>query len=382
LKPNISTIVGLLYGPKDARRDSGFALYYMGINIGSFLGQTVCGFLAQDASFKDTLGAIGMSPAASWHWGFGAAAAGMFLGLIVLVWRGKLMGEAGLHPFPAADAADLRRRQKTLRLLIGGVLLLFLGGLGVYWSGASIAAKTVNIGFGLLLVALTLISFGRIIFSSRFNADERKRLTVVFILFLASVLFWGAFEQAGSSLNLFAYEKSQLSIFGWSFPSSWYQNINSFGVILLSPLFAYIWLRAGERAPSSPAKFALGLVLVGLGCLVAALGSRAFDLSGERISPAWLTTVYLFHTIGELCLSPIGLSMVTKLAPQSSVSQVMSIWFLANAEGNFLAGQSVVLSERFTYTQIYWAIAAVTILAGVVLAIMVRPIKKMMCGVD
>ena len=204
---------------------------------------------------------------------------------------------------------------------------------------------------------------------------------MVFILFLASVLFWAAYEQAGGALNLFANERSRHSIFGWSFPSSWYQNINAFMVILLSPLFAYLWLQAGERAPSSPAKFSLALVLVGLGCVVAAMGSRAFDVSGERISPAWLTMVYLFHTIGELCLSPIGLSLVTKLAPQKAVSQVMSLWFLANAGGNFLAGQSVVVKDNFGYTRIFWVLAGVTIFAGVILAILARPIRKMMGGV-
>ncbi len=384
LKPNISTIVGLLYGPADVRRDSGFALYYMGINIGSFLGQTVCGFLAQHLWFKThVLEPMGFSPTSSWHWGFAAAAVGMFFGLVVFVMRGDLMGEAGLRPNPPRDAADVARRRRIVQGLIAGLVCAALVGAGLYASGVSISVDAINITFGVVLLLLTVVSFGRILFSREFDAEERRRLTVVFILFLASVLFWGAFEQAGGSLNLFADRKSQLTVFGMNFPSSWYQNINPFGIMLLSPLFAFMWLRLGERAPSSPAKFALGLVLVGLGFVIAALGSKLYDRTQERISPLWLTSVYVLHTLGELCLSPIGLSMVTKLAPQRAVSQVMSVWFFANANANFIAGQTVVLNDKYQLsdTQVFSAIAAVTILAGLVLALLTPPIKRLMGGV-
>lgn len=383
LKPNISTVVGLLYGPKDVRRDSGFALYYMGINIGAFLGQTVCGFLAQHPRFKTMLETMGVEPIASWHWGFAAAAVGMFFGLVVFVAKGNLMRDAGLHPNPPANEDEAWARVMVLRLMCVGIALVALAGIGVYLSGISISADVINISFGVLLLALTVISFGRIMFFSDFDAEERKRMIVVFILFLASVLFWGAFEQAGGALNLFAERKSQHAVFGMTFPSSWYQNVNPFAIMLLSPVFALMWLKLGETAPSSPAKFSLGLLLVGAGFVIAALGSQMFDSSQSPISPLWLTTVYLVHTIGELSLSPIGLSMVTKLAPQRAVSQVMSIWFLANADANFIAGQTVVLNDKFKLsdTQVFWTIAAVTIAAGGVLALMVPQIKKLMGGV-
>jgi POT family proton-dependent oligopeptide transporter len=382
LKPNISTIVGQLYGPTDVRRDSGFAIYYMGINIGSFVGQTVCGFFAQHPWFKaNVLSPMGISDSASWHWGFAAAAVGMLLGLIVFVWKGRLMGDAGLRPNPPANAAEALRRQKILWLLIGGTAAaVVLGGL-VYALEIPVKAGWINIGFGLLLLGLTLGSFGRIMLSPEFSHEERRRLTVVCILFVASVVFWGAFEQAGGALNLFAENKSADKILGFAFPSSWYQNINPFGIMVLSPFFAVMWMRLGNRAPSSPAKFALALMLVGAGFVVAAIGSGLFDRSQDRISPMWLTVVYLLHTVGELCLSPIGLSMVTKLSPQRAVSQVMSIWFLANADANFLAGQTVILNEYFSDTQIFWAIAAITLLSGAVLAAMVKPIRAMMGGV-
>lgn len=391
LKPNISTIVGLLYDAKDTRRDSGFAIYYMGINIGSFFGQTACGFMAQHSWFKrNFLVPLRISEAASWHWGFAAAAVGMFFGLVVFVWKGGLMGNAGLNPNPHASELDAARRKRTLLVssaVIAGIILFVAAATWVaIASGVEVNPNTlatiVNVTFGLLLLTLTVFSFGRVIFLSDLAIEERNRMIVILILFFASVLFWGAFEQAGGSLNLFADEKSQLSVFGFEFPSSWYQNVNPFAIMVLSPAFAFLWLRLGERAPSSPAKFSIALILVGGGFVIAALGSRLFDNNGTRISPAWLFWVYILHTLGELCLSPIGLSMVTKLAPQRAVSQVMSIWFLANANANFLAGQTVALNEKLGGdTQIFWAIAAVTIVAGVVLALLVRPIKKMMGGV-
>ena len=390
LKPNISTIVGLLYGPKDVRRDSGFALYYMGINIGSFFGQTVCGFFAQHPTFKEKyLIPWGIDPLACWHWGFAAAAVGMFFGLVVFVAFGGLMRDAGLRPRPPADEAEANRRRLILRLLIGGIAAVGVAGAGVWATGISVSPDVLNIVFGSLLLTVTLLSFGRILYSAEFTPEERTRLKVVIILFIASVLFWGAFEQAGGSLNLFAERKSQLTIGdpgsedAIHIPSSWYQNVNPFGIMVLSPFFVYLWLKWGERAPSSPAKFAFALLLVGLGFVVAAIGSQQFEATGQRISPLWLTTVYVLHTIGELILSPIGLSLVTKLAPQRSVSQIMSIWFFANANGNFIAGQTVVLNDKFDLsdTQVFWTIAIVTIAAAGVLALLVPTIKKMMGGV-
>jgi POT family proton-dependent oligopeptide transporter len=405
LKPNISTIVGQLYGPADVRRDSGFAIYYMGINIGSFLGQTACGFLAEHSAFKRyVLGPIGVSPTTSWHWGFAAAAVGMFFGLVVFVWKGRLMGDAGLQPNPPRDAAEAAKRKKVLTIasIAVAVVIAVVSGQLYWWFrhnvDTDVISRRISIEFGAVLLGLTIYSFAKIQFFSGLDTEERRRITVVFILFLASVLFWSAFEQAGGSLNIFAKHKSQLTVFGKEFPASWYQNINPFGIILLSPLFAYAWLKFGNRGPSSPVKFASGLVLVGLGFVVAAYGSSQFDrlnphivhgikleeFRGDyaRISPAWLFWAYVLHTIGELILSPIGLSMVTKLSPKRAVSQVMSIWFLANANGNFLAGQTIVLNDVYTNTQIYWAIAAITIAAGVVLALMVQPIKRLMGGVQ
>jgi POT family proton-dependent oligopeptide transporter len=388
LKPNISTIVGLLYGSADVRRDSGFAIYYMGINVGSFFGQTVCGFFAQHPWFKaNVLAPMGIESTASWHWGFAAAAVGMFFGLVVFVWKGGLMRGAGLHPNPPANAQDAQRRKDILIYTTVGIAVV--AALVGWWlhSQDELNEKVIdriNLSFGAVLLAITAISFGRIIFVTAQTAEERKRLTVVLILFLASVLFWGAFEQAGGSLNLFADEKSADKILGMPFPSSWYQNINPFGIMVLSPLFAYAWLKLGTRAPSSPVKFSIGLILVGVGFIVGALGAQAFDHGGgQRISPLWLTGLYASHTMGELFLSPIGLSMVTKLAPQRAVSQVMSIWFLANADANFIAGQTVVLNDKFKLSdaQVFTTIAVVTIAAGILLALMAKPIKRMMGGV-
>jgi POT family proton-dependent oligopeptide transporter len=388
LKPNISTLVGLLYSPSDARRDSGFAIYYMAINIGSFFGQSACGYFAQHSWFKaNVLSPLGFSAQSSWHFGFAAAAVGMFLGLVQFILSGRLMGAAGVDPYPPANAEEALRRRKILRY--GGIVLLALVAMGVvgYYAvqragvDGDVLANAVNLGFGSILVVATLLSFGRILFFSGLDRVERNKIYVVFLLFLASVIFWSAFEQAGGLLNLFALQKSQDQILGFEFPTAWYQNINPLGIIFLSPFFAYLWLRWGDRSPSSPAKFAIGLMFVGLGFVFAGMGSAVFDRTEQRIHPMWLTSVYLCHSLGELFLSPIGLSLVTKLSPQRVVSQVMSIWFLANADANFLAGQTIRLSESYTHTQIFWATAAITIGAGFLLALFVRPIRRLMGGV-
>jgi POT family proton-dependent oligopeptide transporter len=404
LKPNISTIVGQLYGPADVRRDSGFAIYYMGINIGSFLGQTVCGFLAEHSAFKKyVLEPAGIAPTASWHWAFAAAAVGMFFGLVVFVWKGNLMGDAGLRPYPAANAAEAEKRKKTLIVctLIVTFLIAVVAGQLFWWFhnqlDPDVISRRMSMEFGTVLLALTGYSFGKIYYFSGLEREERNRIIVIFILFLASVLFWGAFEQAGGSLNIFAKYKSQLTIYGKEFPASWYQNINPFGIILLSPLFAYMWLKMGNRGPSSPTKFALGLILVGLGFVIVAYGSTQFDRSNPeivqgvkleeykgdygRIGPAWLFFAYVCHTLGELIVSPIGLSMVSKLSPRRALSQVMSIWFLANANGNFLAGQTIVLNDVYSDTQIYWVIAGASLASGVALAVFAPQIRKLMGGV-
>ena len=208
---------------------------------------------------------------------------------------------------------------------------------------------------------------------------ERKRIGAVIVLFVFATLFWGAFEQAGSSLNLFAERFTRKVAFGWEFPASWFQAVNSAFLVALAPVFAWVWIRLGPREPSSPAKFAIGLVFVGLGFLVVAIAARVGH--GAPVSPWWLVALYFLHTLGELSLSPVGLSAVTKLAPARLVGSMMGVWFLSISLGNFIGGRVAGLFETFPLPSLFGAVFLTTMAAAVVLALLVRPIRGLMSGV-
>jgi len=309
LKPNISTMVGSLYDADDARRDAGFSIFYMGINLGAFIAPLVVGTLGQKVD---------------WHLGFGAAGVGMVAGLIQYV-----LGKPRLQP-----ALD---RLKTQAAPTGSVTLA--GG---------------------------------------FTAQEWKRILAIGVLFLFSSIFWGAFEQAGSSLNLFADRNTELEFAGKTFPSTWFQSLNSLFLIALAPVFALLWIRLGPKEPSTPTKFTLGLLFVGLGFLLLVPAASA---QGVLVSPMWLVGVYLLHTIGELCLSPVGLSAMTKLAPRRIVGLMMGVWFLSIAAGNKLGGWVAGFFDTLPLPQLFGAVAGTTIGAGILLLLLVRPIRRLMGGV-
>lgn len=327
LKPNISSLVGSLYTTSDPRRDSGFSLFYMGINIGAMMAPLVCGYLAQSESFKAFLIARGWNPESSWHWGFGAAGIGMTLGLVVFRLRRGTLRHAGERPVEKKEKAGASDR-------------------------------------------------------SPLTAAEWKRIAVIFILFLFTILFWGAYEQKGASLNLFARDLVRTEIAGHSFPSSWLQSLTAFFIIGLAPLFSRFWIRLGERQPSSPAKFTFGLLFIGLGYLLM-IPASALTASG-KISPLWLASLYFLEVIGEMCLSPVGLSTVTKLAPPKLLGIMMGVWFLAASLGSKLAG---FLSGYFnagspdTLMRLYGGIAFGLLIACGILAALTPRIRKMMGGV-
>jgi POT family proton-dependent oligopeptide transporter len=199
------------------------------------------------------------------------------------------------------------------------------------------------------------------------------------VLFVFATLFWGAFEQAGSSLNLFAQRFTRRVVSGWEFPAGWFQSMNSAFLVALAPVFAWVWVRLGRREPSSPTKFVIALVCVGLGFLVVAIGAM---LGGDQpVSPWWLIGVYFFHTLGELSLSPVGMSAVTKLAPARLVGSMMGVWFLSISLGNFIGGRVAGLFETFPLPQLFGAVFLTTIAAAIVLALLVRPIRGLMSGV-
>jgi POT family proton-dependent oligopeptide transporter len=362
LKGNVSVIVGKLYSADDQRRDAGFSIFYMGINLGAFIAPLVCGYLGQKVD---------------WHLGFAAAGVGMVLGLIQYTAGAKYLGDAGLHPSPAASpqaAADLRRRAT-----IGGALLfivLAVLGIGMATGTIPISATQLADAAGYFLLFLTLGFFGWLFFAGDWTPAERRRLYVIGILFLAAALFWSAFEQAGSTLNLFADRSTRTSVLGWNFPSSWFQSMNSAFLFMLAPVFAWIWLRMGKNDPSSPTKFGIGLLLVGAGFVVLIFAAQ-LSANGARVSPMWLTVVYLLHTCGELSLSPVGLSAMTKLAPVRIGGLMMGVWFLGSSVGNYIGGRVSSFYESWPLPSIFGGVAAFAIIAGLVLLALVKPIRRL-----
>ncbi len=433
LKPNISAIVGQLYRQDDNRRDSGFSIFYMGINIGAFTAPLVCGFLAQDPGFRAWLEQNGMDPTRAWHWGFGAAAVGMFFGLVQYVATGKLMGDAGLHPAPVRDAREAAKRRKTLAYGIA----TFLGvaaaiAVLALWRPELLTRENIDVGYRILLLLVIFGFFGNLFLAGDWTRGERNRLIVIVILFAAAAIFWGVFEQAGSTLTIFADTATQNSLLGYGFASSWWQSVNALLIIVLAPFFSWLWIALGRRNPSYPTKFGLGLLFVGLGFLwlvggarffsedwssyvatnqeaILSLGARygvALDAAKieisqvnevlafaaeagvkdvttllpawDRVGIQWLFGVYLLHTIGELCLSPVGLSAMTKLAPARLVGQMMGVWFLAASIGNYLGGSVAGYYEKLDLPNLLTIVAVSAFVMAAVMFALVKPVQRML----
>jgi POT family proton-dependent oligopeptide transporter len=480
LKPNISAIVGQLYEEKDTRREAGFSIFYMGINLGAFLAPLVCGFMAQSATWQKQLESWGLDPRNSWHWGFGAAAVGMFFGLVQYVITGHRLGTAGAQPAPAKDAAAAASRQMTLWIGVGAFVLV---GVVVY-----VLAKThpelmtrgnINTAYTYLLFGVVIAFFLRLFMAGDWTPGERNRLIVIAVLFAGAAIFWGVFEQAGSTLTIFADESTDNSIFGHAFPSSWWQSLNAVLIVILAPFFAWLWVALGSRNPSYPTKFGIGLAFVGLGFLALVGGARQWtgiwsdylannktaivaaaekyevelpkntdeikvgvvseivanaraeietdlwsaykisdwssiralaakyevpldpakiglaDVSAvisaakekiddeilppwKRISLIWLFLCYLLHTIGELCLSPVGLAAMTRLAPARVVGLMMGVWFLASSVGNFLGGSVAGQYDKFELPTLVTMVAMSAFVMALIMFALVRPIRKMM----
>jgi POT family proton-dependent oligopeptide transporter len=360
LKPNISAIVGDLYPEGGARRDAGFSIYYMGINVGGFLGPLICGYLGE---------------AIDWHLGFGAAGVGMVLGLIQYSLGGRHLGTAGeLRPEmqvaatrSAASHALLRSLEAVVGLAVIAAALQAIGAIQlslvrfVDWTGLFIVSLA---GFYLLYVVM----FGGL------TPIEKKRVGVIAVCFLAAACFWSGFEQAGSSMNLFAERLTDRVIGGWEMPASWLQSVNGIFIILLAPLFSALWLWLGSRNPSIPAKMAYGLVFLGVGFAVLAWGSVNATLENP-VSPSWLVVTYFIHTVGELCLSPIGLSSITRLSPARYVGQMMGIWFMGAALGNLVAGRVAGLIESLPMPQLFGTVTMFSVGAGFVLLLFAKPLR-------
>ncbi len=362
LKPNASTIVGFIYPPGDTRRDAGFSIFYMGINLGAFLSPLICGWIGQKIN---------------WHLGFAMAGFGMIIGLVQYTLGARNLGDAGTTPPNPVSGLPSKLGLALLGVLALVGLCALLISTGVFVPTAESIADV--FGVGLLLISVAI--FAWLLLGRGWSPVERKRLAAILVLFLAATLFWSAFEQAGSSLTLFAQRSTDNHIFGFAFPSSWYQALNAMFIITLAPVFAWIWISLRGREPSSPTKFALGLLFVGLGFAVLIPPALMVGGSDARVSPWWLVITYLCHTIGELCLSPVGLSAMTKLAPARISSLMMGVWFVAISAGNYIGGRMASLYASLTVAQLFGIVTGFSLVAAVVMFILVKPTMRLMSGV-
>ena len=376
LKPNISTMVGALYEEGDPRRDSGFTIFYMGINIGAFTATLLCGYLGEQVG---------------WAYGFGAAGIGMLFGLMIFLWGQKYL--EGLAEPPS---------KKYLEKVPGmkGITYEYWA----YMSGILMVVATWFLVQNSQLVGQLLGGFGVVFIGAwllyalfRCDPEERDRLIVVGILILFSLIFWALFEQAGSSLNILTDRGVDRVIFGWEVPASMFQSLNAGFIFTIAPLFAMLWIALAKRnmEPSTPIKFSIGIILVGLGFLALVYGMKSSE--GLQTGVLWIILIYLLHTLGELCLSPVGLSSVTKLSPQRIVGFMMGMWFFASAAGNYVAGliakataseSSGNSSEIFDIVQkqsfmdVYTDVGLMAIGCGIFLAVITPILKKLMHGAN
>jgi POT family proton-dependent oligopeptide transporter len=365
LKPNVSAMVGELYPEGGARRDAGFSVFYMGINLGAFIGPFICGTLGERLN---------------WHYGFGAAGLGMVLGLIQYRGLKRNLGAAGLRP---GNAGQTSNGQKILAFgaIVALMLLVALGIARIIrFDPIAMAQATTAV-----LVGIAIVFFGGIFLFGRLDKIERQRVAVIVILCAVAILFFAGLEQAGSSLNLFADRYTQRKI-GFEIPTTWFQALSPIFVITLAPVMGALWVNLGRRNlnPSTPLKFGFGLILIGLGFLVLA-GAAVFVARGQKVLPIWLIMTYLLHTFGELCVSPVGLSSMTKLAPKRFVGQMMGAWFLATSLGSLIAGRIAGEFDPNAVGQMPGRLLQIFILSvcvAVVIIALARPIKKMMAGVE
>lgn len=378
LKSNVSVLVGKLYTPDDVRRDAGYSIYYMGINTGALIAPIITGWLAQGDSFKRVLASAGIAVETSWHWGFGAAAVGMFFGLVQYTLGSKHLSPDGLYPVRPSDpaaAAKVDRQVRLVGMVTAGLALtlvvLVLSGL------VGFDPEAISRNFKWVLIAVTVGFFAWLFLSSEWTREERRSLVVIAVLFVAAVVFWMAYEQAGSTLNLFADRSTNNTILGHSFPASWYQSLPPLFIIMFAPVFAFVWVRLGNRNPSSPAKFTIALVLLGLGFAVM-IGAATAAAGGAKVSPMWLVVSYLLQTLGELCLSPVGLSAMSKLAPVRIAGLVMGVWFLALSVGNYLAGMASSVYETMPLPTLFTIVTVTALGTALVLALLVKPIQRML----
>jgi POT family proton-dependent oligopeptide transporter len=373
LKPNVSAIVGDLYeNDAPARRDAGFSIFYMGINLGAFLGPLICGWFAERVD---------------WHLGFSLAGVGMTLGLIQYARGRQYLRGAGELTGESAEPVRVTAARRQLGIGLLAALALAAGIFGLNAMGVmNLSVYGFAQATGAIVVVVAVIYFASIITFGCHDSVERQRVFVIFLLFLGAAMFWSGFEQAGSSMNIYARDLTDRLIWGWEVPTTWLQSVNPVFIILLAPVIGLLWIRLGERNPSIPLKFGVGLVLLGVGFLVLAWGAlyvpeNAAASPAAGVAMTWLVVTYFFHTVGELALSPVGLSSVTKLSPRRLVGQMMGTWFMGAALGNLVAGLIASRIESLPPQELFAVVASIVVGAGLVFVLFAPLINRMTHGV-
>lgn len=377
LKPNVSSLVGELYQSNEqAKRDAGFSIFYMGINLGAFTSPFITGYLGEHIN---------------WHYGFAAAGLGMIAGVIQYKATEKYLGDIGGPPTLDGNETEQRLKQGRIRTGLWVALALLFTFVALVMARVIeidpvFIAQTSSI---VILCAITLFFLYIFIFE-KLTVDERKKLGVIAILFVFSAVFWAGYEQQGSSLNLFAKRYTDRIIFGWEMPASWFQSAPPIFVVVFSLVFAWLWVWLSKRNldPGTPAKFSFGLIFMGLGFAVmmwASMRMIADGVLGPEAAPGWLIVTYLLHTFGEICLYPVGLSGVTKLSPSKLKGQMMGVWFMSLAFGNLIAGlfagefdENAVASNPALLVDLFGVVVKVMIISGLLILVLSKPIRKLM----
>ncbi|GGH68156.1 putative transporter YclF [Compostibacillus humi] len=362
LKPNVGSLVGDLYSKKDPRRDSGFSIYYMGINMGAFIAPYIVGTVGETYSF---------------HLGFGIAALGMFIGLVVyVITRRKYLGLAGVNvPNP------LTKKEKSTYASVTAAAALIIAVIGwLGFSGGWLTVERVIFFISILGIIIPTVYFIMMFKSKKTTAEERSRLLAYIPLFIAAMMFWAIQEQGSTILATYANERTQLNFLGLELKASWFQSLNPLFIIIFAPVFAWLWTKLGDRQPSVSQKFSFGLIFAGLSFIVMIFPAY-FNGTESLVSPLWLVLSFFLVVMGELLLSPVGLSATTKLAPVAFAAQMMSLWNLSNASAQAINAQVVRFYSPETEVVYFGVIGAVAILLGIILLMLSPKLKKFMMGI-
>ncbi len=406
LKPNASTIVGQLYDKNDIRRDAGYSIFYMGINIGAFIAPLACGYLAQNENFRGYLFSKDIDMNLAWHLGFGAAAVGMALGIVTYQLMRKHLGAAGRDPAPRPAVADRKPVPSKVWLIVAATAAItlafalwrtqwpysFVSGLSISLADLTangipldkaVVADCFGVGLALVAIAVFLIMYQAV----AVDRDEKNRVLAMAVLFFGCLSFFGIFEQAGSTLSFFAEERTQRTVLGIDFPSSYWQFVNAGWVIALAPVFTFLWIWLARRGkePFAVNKFAIGMVIAGLAFVPLFFAIPAID-RGERSSAGYLLTYYLLATCAEMCISPVGLSVMNKLAPPRLAGFVMGVWFLAISIGLYIAGRAEVEVGKLSATLewgtggIFYLIMIFALIVAAILFAAAGPVRRMLAS--